>query len=858
MKKKYVCAKCLNSEIIDTKEKKITCCSCGVDVNYPEGVLLAKLDEEILKLLNENLDEYEYSEDCGLINKIGSIFEEKEDYDNAIVYYKMGVKFGSDESNIRLGDLWFYGRGCKQSNEKAIKFYGKAAINGNPSALLTLKNLVTNLFGYDELKEPVIEIFKELAEKGNVICRYYLGCGYASVNKYTDALEAFKLASKEGITNATAKVGRYYLYGVDIEEDYEKAFLHLEEAAEKLDAEAQFLLGRAYTKGFGVEIDYDKGLNYLLLSGNQDHKEAVRELCGVYDEGIGREQNLEEAYKWYEKAEEINAFTDFCKNKDRFEIVKVLVDVHKNDAEAQYEMGYWYFDGDNDFEEDEEKAIEYFKLASDQNHLKATAKLADYYYGDVLLNKEDAHKDSFDLSVKYFKKAALLGDANSLHHLLGLNLGPFTRDVYNFGPEKSIELYEIGYKNKEPIVTCAYASMYLEGKGVEKDVPKAIEMYETVVRDLRLFKTQARDATSALIKYYYRTPETRDLEKALEIAKLQRGYNLGNNYASLASEIEKEIRSLKAASSDLKEVLCIKCLKRTEVSKDAVKATCECGREYNAIEGALLALDGEGIIVRLQEEMQDRSWIDLDEYSEGFDTLAVLQELYSDDHYYFDRDEADRYAIILAELNVEYYKNLVAKWYINSKKPEKIEVGIRYLEEIIASGGRAFGDLARCYDEGIGFETNIEKAVELYKLGVEAGEYNSKNRLGELYEAGICVEKNMQKAIELYKGASKISRESKAHLERLRASGEYVEDEEVVTTTTYESSYPTESELYDAMHGDFRDEPHYMVKSLMVKFGVAHACTGLDEDGPDADGFYSEVSRMHDYHEYAPNDDELE
>ena len=55
-----------------------------------------------------------------------------------------------------------------------------------------------------------------------------------------------------------------------------------------------------------------------------------------------------------------------------------------------------------------------------------------------------------------------------------------------------------------------------------------------------------------------------------------------------------------------------------------------------------------------------------------------------------------------------------------------------------------------CYRNGIGVNTNMEKAIELFTLSANQGHANAQFNLACSYENGIGVDTNMDKAIELY------------------------------------------------------------------------------------------------------------
>jgi TPR repeat protein len=72
----------------------------------------------------------------GLMYKNGEYF--KQDYTEAIKYYKMAIEKGNREAMFNLATLYYYGRGIKEDSSEAIKYYKMASDNGH---ILSMYNL---------------------------------------------------------------------------------------------------------------------------------------------------------------------------------------------------------------------------------------------------------------------------------------------------------------------------------------------------------------------------------------------------------------------------------------------------------------------------------------------------------------------------------------------------------------------------------------------------------------------------------------------------------------------------------------------------------------------------------------------
>jgi len=69
-------------------------------------------------------------------------------------------------------------------------------------------------------------------------------------------------------------------------------------AAERGDAEAQFMLGVYYHKGMGGTMDEESAIRWYRKAAEQGHSEAQFALGVCYDNGQGVAADGVEAYKW--------------------------------------------------------------------------------------------------------------------------------------------------------------------------------------------------------------------------------------------------------------------------------------------------------------------------------------------------------------------------------------------------------------------------------------------------------------------------------------------------------------------------------------------------------------------------------
>ena len=191
------------------------------------------------------------------------------------------------------------------------------------------------------------------------------------------------------------------------EGNVEKAVLYYTKAAEKGDARAQFVLSLCYNEGYGVSPDAERSMHWLSLSVKQEYALAQNFLGVVY---TYHKENADykKALDYYKKA----ALQGY--------------------SEAQYNVGWCYFNGYG-VEADQEEAMCWIRKAAEQEYaLALDAMWQGYYFGTKGLPRD--YKQAAD----WMEKAIAKGEQMPQFYL---------------------------------------ATLYLEGKGVEADTVKALSLF---------------------------------------------------------------------------------------------------------------------------------------------------------------------------------------------------------------------------------------------------------------------------------------------------------------------------------------------------------------------------------------------
>lgn len=101
---------------------------------------------------------------------------------------------------------------------------------------------------------------------------------YWKSGDYTACFLGHLELAKQGYPLAECQVGYFYLNGLGVKADLEKAVYWTRRAAEHGDRDAQFNLGSLYEAGEGVQQDMAEAFAWFQKAAIQGHKEAILKL----------------------------------------------------------------------------------------------------------------------------------------------------------------------------------------------------------------------------------------------------------------------------------------------------------------------------------------------------------------------------------------------------------------------------------------------------------------------------------------------------------------------------------------------------------------------------------------------------
>ena len=374
---------------------------------------------------------------------IGVLKDEKE----AVKWYMKAAEQGDAWSQNSLGACYFNGTGVAKDEKEAVKWYSKSAEQGEAVGQRLLGWCYANGNGVPKDEKEAVKWYTKSAEQGEAVGQRLLGCCYAAgigVGKdYKKALEWYRKGAEQGDGPATGNVGWCYETGNGVVKDEKEAVTWYGKAADKGDGWSQNKLGNCYANGIGVEKDYKKALDWFRKGADQGDGSATGNVGWCYGTGNGVAKDEKEAVKWYTKAAD------------------------KGVGSSQNSLGRCYANGIG-VEKDYKKALEWYRKGADQGDGSAAGNL-----GWCYANGKGVVKDEKE-ALKWYTKAADKGNAWSLQQLGlcyedGRGVEKDQKKAFEYCL-KSAEAGDVWSQNR-------VGWYFANGNGVEKDYKKALKWY---------------------------------------------------------------------------------------------------------------------------------------------------------------------------------------------------------------------------------------------------------------------------------------------------------------------------------------------------------------------------------------------
>ena len=226
---------------------------------------------------------------CGVAKyRLGKMFLQGEDVpknaDYALRWLEESVNDGNEFAEYLLGKTYLKDDDLEQNLIRAEDLLRKSSAHGHKYAKYTLgKALLDGELFLQNIPEAV-KLITESADNGFALAQYLLGKllykGEAIPQDLKKAIEYLEKAAEQKNPYAAYLAGKIQLTE-DAVKDIRKAIRNFEIAAENGNHYAEYMLGKIYLYGKEVERDYDRAIAYLTASAEHGNQYANQLLHSI-------------------------------------------------------------------------------------------------------------------------------------------------------------------------------------------------------------------------------------------------------------------------------------------------------------------------------------------------------------------------------------------------------------------------------------------------------------------------------------------------------------------------------------------------------------------------------------------------
>ena len=134
---------------------------------------------------------------------------------------------GDPTAQYRLGELYYYGKGVKQSYEQALAWYRMAAGHRKADAQFALGNCYMDGIGVESDYKEAAYYYRSAAAQGHTEAKYCMAkCyekGMGVMQSYQYAVDLYSAAAEQGHLASQKALSRCYLHGRGVDKDLGKA-----------------------------------------------------------------------------------------------------------------------------------------------------------------------------------------------------------------------------------------------------------------------------------------------------------------------------------------------------------------------------------------------------------------------------------------------------------------------------------------------------------------------------------------------------------------------------------------------------------------------------------------------------------
>lgn len=723
---------------------------------------------------------------------LGEEYYRSIDYEQAVQWFERAAKQGHVQAQNDLGYCHLYGKGGDTDYNKAFEWISKAAEQDNKYATYNMGVCYKNGWAVEQDYEKAAYWFGKSADKDYAPAFPQLGYLYANglgvAQDYEQAFQWYKKGANRQDLNSIYKVGEFYEHGLGVDQDFAQAAQYYTVAARQL-SEAKEKLPYVYAMAkdydnavkwyklnneFDEDEDIDTGdmlfviatriypdKNYLPLlqeAANMENNDALRTLACLY--AIGGDVTRDEA-----KAVEL--YRKYSEDKDD-NIADVYYNIYNNWSDivigqyeglrfqwlekaaqlgheyAQYQLGNYY----QEYEDDYNNAIVWWKKAAEQGHTIATREIAKCY------DSGNGVAKNHNTAIQWFRKAADAGDSYSRNYLGECYL---TGNGVPRNAKKAVSYFEQADYHDRAQYNLGLCYYY--GKGVKQDYMTAAEWLAQSI-DVNLYPPAIYDDED----------EAQELDvevddRVVDIVKTNEEV-LENKEIVGAQDVRTDNNIyLQTAQNDPWELYYTGCneIKNGNIQEaiqwleKAVQQDYEPAMEMLAF---IYAIGADGV-----PRNDDMAVTYYTNYLKGTDNEPKQNVTIADVYYGIYNDWSDATSSLYdggrgqwlekaAQLGLAKAQYNLADNYYNGYYgfDEDEEKAAQWYRKAAEQGlAEAQIDLADCYCEGTGVDRDLKQAFDWLSRAAGQGDPKAQYMLGHFYLEGATVKKSTTQANQLFR-----------------------------------------------------------------------------------------------------------
>ncbi len=386
---------------------------------YYWGLYVKEDKKKAFSLYDDSINEGNVS----LYYKLGKLYEEEDNLEEALINYYKGHENGNINSTQRLGVMYLNGEGVNEDREKGLEYLKKAVKVGDSNSIYILGLVLLNK-DREKASKYLVEAYRKgsyqaasiLAREG---IRDYLR--NKEVNE-TELLGYVNSAMENGLPIGTYYYGLLNYYGISIDKSHEMAFLNFMEAAERGCDEAIICIANWYKHGIFLAKDIESSISWYEKAVEGVNVKGILSLIEIYEKGIGGKEDYLKAFEgalFLRKIDIIEGNLKLVYYYYKGIGVEVSIDegnryinelLRLDEGKAYVILGELCEEGLLD---KEEKAIEYYLKAISLGEAKGYSNLEYYLYKRGRDISEYQINEVFELSES--PKSRYIGGVNKLN-----------------------------------------------------------------------------------------------------------------------------------------------------------------------------------------------------------------------------------------------------------------------------------------------------------------------------------------------------------------------------------------------------------------------------------------------------------